>query len=195
MTLSTTAVAYLGLLLLLVIERLFELRLSKHNAAWAFERGGVERGQGHFRWVKLLHTALFFACVAEVVVLERVFSPAVGGAMLGVAILAQALRYWAIGSLGRHWNVRVIVVPGAKAIRRGPYRYMRHPNYLAVVLEGIAVPLIHSAFITAIAFTVLNAVLLSVRIRCEEEALSEFSDYDAQLGDRRRFVPRGVAES
>jgi methyltransferase len=89
--------------------------------------------------------------------------------------------------------VRVIVVPGEPVETAGPYRYLRHPNYLAVILEGVAVPLIHGAWLTAIAFSVLNAILLVVRIRCEEDALSESGRYRERLGDRPRLLPTGAS--
>ncbi|MEO1172759.1 MAG: isoprenylcysteine carboxylmethyltransferase family protein, partial [Myxococcota bacterium] len=97
-------------------------------------------------------------------------------------LLAQGLRYWVIGTLGPMWNVRVIVIPGAAVVTAGPYRWLRHPNYLAVVLEGICLPLVHGAWITALAFSAANAWLLRVRIRCEEQALSASTDY------RQRFL-------
>lgn len=181
--------AYLALLLLVGAERLVELAISRRNAAWAFARGGVESGRRHFFWMKLLHAAFLPACALEVLAMPRPFRPALGVPMLALALLAQALRYWAISSLGRRWNVRVIVVPGEPAITTGPYRYLRHPNYAAVVIEGLALPLAYGAWWTALAFTALNAVLLTVRIRCEERALAEHCRYEAQLGDRRRFVP------
>lgn len=180
---------YLVLLALLAAERGVELRLSRRNAALAFAQGGIERGQRHFRVMKLLHTAFFAACAAEVVLLRRPFLPALGAAMLAVALGAQALRWWAIASLGPRWNVRVIVVPGAPAVRRGPYRFLRHPNYLAVVLEGFAVPLVHGAWLTALVFSAANAVLLAVRIRCEEEALADHCAYADRLGDLPRWLP------
>jgi methyltransferase len=110
-------------------------------------------------------------------------------ACLVVVVAAQALRYWAIASLGERWNVRVIVEPGIPVEVHGPYRYLRHPNYVAVVLEGLAVPLVHGAWLTALAFSVSNAVLLAVRIRCEERALGTHCAYAARLGGRSRFVP------
>lgn len=180
---------YLALLLFLAAERLFELFLSRRNARWAFERGGVEYGQQHFGAMKVLHTSFLVCCALEVVWLRRPFLESLGISMFLVAILAQVLRYWAIATLGKRWNVRVIVVPGLPAVADGPYRFLRHPNYLAVILEGFAVPLIHSAYLTAIGFSLLNAYLLRVRIRCEEEALSEHNHYGARLGDRHRFVP------
>ena len=163
---------YLAFLGLLAVERMVELALSNRNAAWSLEQGGIEYGADHFKYMKLLHTSFFIACALEVVFLERPFIPELGFPMLGIALVAQAIRYWVIFTLGKRWNVRVIVVPGLPAVSSGPYRLLKHPNYLAVVLEGFAVPLIHTAWITAIAFTLLNAWMLSVRIRCENEALA-----------------------
>jgi methyltransferase len=157
------------------VERLVELVISKRNAAQAFARGGVEYGQRHFPFMVALHTGLLVACVAEVVLLDRPFIGAIGWPMLVIAVLCQVGRYWVISSLGQQWNTRVIVVPGATRVRRGPYRYdwLRHPNYWIVVIEGIALPLVHSAWITAIAFTVVNAVLLlAFRIPTENRALA-----------------------
>jgi methyltransferase len=181
--------AYLALLAALAAERLVELRISRRNAAWARARGGVEVGQRHFPAMAALHTGFLIACAAEVVLLGRPFVPALGWPMLALAAAAQALRYWAIASLGARWNVRVIVLPGAPVVSSGPYRWLRHPNYLAVVLEGFAIPLIHSAWLTAAGFSAANAMLLAVRIRCEERALARHCDYGARLGALPRFVP------
>ena len=181
--------AYLALLAMIACERVVELAISRRNARWAFAHGGVEVGRAHFRSMSVLHVAFFAGCAAEVIILERPFVPALGWPMLGGAALAQGLRYWAIHSLGPFWNVRVIVVPGAPAITGGAYRFLRHPNYLAVIAEGIAVPLIHTAWLTAILFTLANAVVLAVRIRCEEGALARHCAYRERLGDRPRFLP------
>ena len=121
--------------------------------------------------MKLLHTGFLLACAAEVLLLQRPFVPALGVPMLVLVLAAQALRYWAIASLGPRWNVRVITIPGIPLSTGGPYRFLRHPNYLAVVLEGIAIPLIHTAYLTALGFSLLNAWMLRTRIRCEERAL------------------------
>ena len=190
---SASAALYLAFLAALGLERHFERRLSRRNAAWAFARGGVEAGRRHFRAMQLLHAGFLAACALEVVALRRPFDPAVGFPMLALALAAQALRYWSIASLGRHWNVRVIVVPGAPAVVRGPYRFLRHPNYVAVALELFAVPLVHGAWLTALLFSAANGWLLAVRIRCEERALAEHCDYEARLGGARRFVPRRAA--
>jgi methyltransferase len=149
----------------------------------------VEYGAQHLVWMKLLHTGFFIGCLAEVWLLSRAFNTWLGALCITVAVLAQALRYWAIASLGRRWNVAVIVLPGVPAVASGPFRWLRHPNYLAVVAEGLAVPLMHSAFITAGVFSALNALLLEVRIGCEERALREHCDYSERLGARARFWP------
>lgn len=179
--------AYLGLLGLLAVERLVELVLSKRNAARAFARGGVETGQAHYRVMVVFHSLFLVACVAEPYGLGRPFPGTPGWVALGVALGAQALRYWAIASLGERWNTRIIVVPGLAPVTRGPYRFLRHPNYVAVVLELAAVPLVHGAWMTALVFSLGNALLLRVRIRAEEQALG--ASYAETFADRPRFIP------
>jgi methyltransferase len=160
---------YLGLVLLVAAERVAELVVSLRNARWSFAQGGVESGRGHYPFMVALHTLLLAACMVEA--LNRPFIPWLGWPMLAVVLLAQALRWWCITVLGHQWNTRVIVVPGLTLVARGPYRFLRHPNYAAVVLEGIALPLVHTAWLTAVVFTALNIPLLTVRIRTEETAL------------------------
>jgi len=166
-----TSGAYLGLVALVAVQRIAELRLSRDNAGKAFARGGIEYGRGHFPAMAFLHAAFLCSCTLEVVLLRRPFPGALGWIALCAFLLAQGLRYWAIASLGDRWNVRVIVVPGDVPVARGPYRFLRHPNYLAVAVEMIALPLVHGAFITAIVFSTLNAAVLRLRIRIEEVAL------------------------
>lgn len=162
---------YAGFMALTGLERVAEMIISKRNAAWSFARGGVEHGQGHFPFMVVLHTGFLFGCVAEAWLLNRPFIPALGWSMLALAAVAQFIRWWVITTLGPRWNTRVIVVPDLEPITAGPYRFLRHPNYVAVIIEGIALPLLHSAWITAAVFTVANAGLLWVRIRCENRAL------------------------
>ena len=172
-----SVILYIAFVLATGVERLYELRVSKRNAATAFAQGGREYGQRHFPWMVALHTGLLLACIAEVVLLDRPFIPWLGWPMLVIAVLCQAARYWIISSLGSQWNTLVIVVPGAaRGVARGPYRWFTHPNYVVVAVEGIALPLVHTAWITAIAFTVLNAVLLlAFRIPTENRALRELT--------------------
>lgn len=167
----TSTTAYVVLVVLYAGERLVELALSTRNARWATARGGQESGVGHYPLMVLLHTALLVGCVVEVLVLDRPFLPALGWPMLVLALAAQGLRWWSIRSLGRRWNTRVLVVPGLPLVRSGPYRWWRHPNYVAVVVEGLALPLVHSAWLTAVLFTALNAPLLAVRLHVEDAAL------------------------
>ncbi|WP_329171974.1 isoprenylcysteine carboxyl methyltransferase family protein [Streptomyces sp. NBC_01477] len=163
--------SYTLLLLLVAFERLMELNIARRNAAWSFARGGAEHDGGHYPVMVLLHTGLLAGCLAEVHYGGRPFIPAFGVPMLVLVLAAQVLRWWCVAALGPRWNTRVIVVPGLPLVDRGPYRLMRHPNYLAVVVEGAALPLVHGAWITALCFTLANARLLTVRLRCENAAL------------------------
>lgn len=166
-------IAYTLLVLATGGERIAELVVSARNARWSFARGGVEYGRRHFPPMVALHTGLLLACLAEVWLGGRPFLPWLGWPMLALVVAAQALRWWCIAALGPRWNTRVIVVRDLPLVVRGPYRWLRHPNYVAVVMEGFALPLVHTAWITALAFTVLNAVLLlAVRIPCENRALA-----------------------
>lgn len=169
---STSLTWYAVLIALVVLERVAELVLSRRHAAWALARGGVEAGAGHYPPMVVLHSALLVGALVEAWVAERPFVPALGWVMLAVVALAQSLRWWCIATLGAQWNTRVIVVPGLPLVHRGPYRLLRHPNYVAVVAEGIALPLVHTSWVTALIFTLLNAWLLSVRIATENTALA-----------------------
>lgn len=170
----TSQVLFSLLVLGVGLERLAELVVSKRNAAWAFAHGGVEHGRAHFPPMVVLHTGLLLACVVEVWLADRPFLPVLGAAMLVVVISSQTLRWWCISSLDRSWNTRVIVVPGLRLVTRGPYRWLRHPNYVAVVVELVALPLVHTAWVTAVVFSAANALLLlRWRIPVEEQALAE----------------------
>ena len=166
-------VLYTVLVALVGIERLAELVVAKRNLAWSLERGGRETGFGHYPFMVALHTGLLAGCLVEVWVANRSFVPALGWIMLVLVIASQALRWWCIRTLGPQWNTRIIVVPGLARITGGPYRFFSHPNYVAVVVEGFALPLVHDAWITAVVFTIVNAGLLTVRIRTENGALAD----------------------
>lgn len=166
---------YGGLILLVAGERGVELVLSRRNASRAMARGGIEHGRGHYPWMVAAHTLFLFSCPLEVWWLGRRFNAGLGVPMLVLVVAAMALRYWAVSTLGERWNTRVIVVPGLEPISAGPYRYLRHPNYLAVVVEIVALPLVHSAWISAFAFSLINAAILSARIPVEDAALARGS--------------------
>ncbi|MFI6428328.1 isoprenylcysteine carboxyl methyltransferase family protein [Promicromonospora sp. NPDC050880] len=177
-------VGYVVLVGLTALERLAELVVSARNARWSFVRGGVESGRGHFPAMVVLHTGLLVACVVEVVAAHRPFLPWLGWPMLALVLASQALRWWCVATLGPRWNTRVIVVPGLPLVTSGPYRWLRHPNYVAVVVEGVALPLVHTGWVTALTFTVLNAVLLArFRIPAEERALQAAGDPAADGAD------------
>lgn len=161
------------LITVVVLQRLTELVLSRRNQRWAMERGGIETGQGHYWMFFVLHTGWLVGTVIESVQRGGVLIDAWFVPMSGF-VIAQALRYWAIGSLGRQWNTRIIVVPGMPLVERGPYRWINHPNYVAVALELICVPAIFGAWITVIIASVVNLViLLAVRIPAEKQALQQ----------------------
>ncbi|MEE2750726.1 MAG: isoprenylcysteine carboxyl methyltransferase family protein [Myxococcota bacterium] len=187
--LSLTEGLYAALLGLVVVERFVELLISKRNARLALEQGGIEVGQRHYKVMVLLHSVFLPACLIEVLALGRPFHLVIGLSMFLLVLCSMGLRYWAVTSLGTRWNTRVLVVPGLQAVTRGPYRWIRHPNYVAVVIEIFALPLVHGAWWTAASFTVLNFFLLKTRIRVEEEALKKHCGYQDSLGQRPRFLP------
>jgi methyltransferase len=156
-------------------ERVLEMVVAQRNRIWSRRRGGVEIGGGHYPAMVVLHTCLLTGCLLDVVVFDRPFIASIAWPMVAVVIAAQLLRWWCINTLGHQWNTRVIVIPGAQRITRGPYRWFSHPNYVAVIAEGIALPLVHCAWLTALVFTVANAVLLHTRIRVENAALAGLS--------------------
>lgn len=162
---------YTVLVGLVALERLVELVVAKRNLAWSLARGGRETGFGHYPFMVVLHTGLLAGCLIEAWGADRAFTPALGWPMLTLVIASQALRWWCVRTLGRQWNTRVVVVPGLARVTGGPYRLVPHPNYVAVVVEGVALPLTHNAWVSAAVFSVLNACLLTVRIRAENQAL------------------------
>ncbi|MDQ0746043.1 methyltransferase [Streptomyces africanus] len=163
------------LVLAVGLERVAELAVSRRNAAWSLARGGVESGRGHYPFMVVLHTGLLVGALVEVWVRRPDAVPVLAWSMLALVALAQGLRWWCIATLGRQWNTRVIVVPGAARVTGGPYRWIPHPNYVAVAVEGLALPLVHAAWITAVVFTALNGLLLATRLRAEDAALTRLA--------------------
>lgn len=162
---------YYLLIVAVGVERLVELAVSKRNAQWSFDQGAKEFGRPHYVAMVAVHTALLIGCVVEPLALHRPFLAWLGWPMLAVVAASQVLRWWCIRTLGRRWNTRVIVLPDAPLVREGPYRWLHHPNYVAVVAEGLALPLVHTAWLTALFFTLANALVLRARLRVENSAL------------------------
>jgi len=186
-----TRVLYTLLVALVAVGRVVELRIAARNRRALLARGGVEVAPGHYRWMVLQHTAFLVCCPLEAWLLGRPFLPALGIPMLLLVVLATGLRYWVITTLDGRWTTRIVVLPGSSPVTGGPYKFLRHPNYLAVITEILALPLVHTAWIAAIVFSVFNALILRVRIRAEEEALSRMSDYDTVFANRSRLMPGG----
>jgi methyltransferase len=152
-------------------ERLVELAVAQRNAKWSFAHGGKEFGRDHYPAMVSMHALLLVSCVVEVWALGRPFIGWLGGPMLAIVVLSTVVRWRCVATLGKRWNPRLIVIPGAPLVREGMYRWVRHPNYTAVAAEVAALPLVHSAWLTAIVFSIANALVLSVRIRAEDTAL------------------------
>lgn len=152
------------------LERLVELVVSRRHARALLARGGVEVGASHYPAMVAIHAGLLLGCAVEPALTARSI-PTLAWPMVALVVLAQALRWWAVVTLGGRWTTRVVVVPGAPRVAAGPYRLLPHPNYLAVVVEGFALPAACAAWATAATFAIANLALLALRIRTEERAL------------------------
>ncbi len=166
--------AYAWLVAAVAVERVIELVISARNARRARARGAIEAGRSHYPAMVALHGAFLAACPLEVWRFDRPWIPAVGIPMLGLVLASQGARYWVIHALQGRWTTRVLYVPGDPTVRSGPFRWVRHPNYMAVAVEIAALPLVHTAWLTALVFSLANALLLTrVRIPAEERLLEE----------------------
>jgi methyltransferase len=181
---------FLILILLVGAQRLFELKISKRNESGIRSKGGREYPSRHFVLMKLLHALWLPASFLEAILLKRPFIPGLAGISTIVFLIGQSLRYAAIHALGSRWTVNIMVVPGEQPVEKGIYRYIRHPNYLGVILEIAALPLFHTAYLTAMVFSFMNALILQTRIKSEEKALQENSPYKRVFKKRPRFIPR-----
>jgi methyltransferase len=167
--------------------RLVELVVSRRRMA--ARPGAVVAEPALFPAMALLHAGLVFLPLVEVVALDRPFVPWLAGLAAGVLVLATTLRIWTLSTLGKVWNVRVVPPPPDQVVTGGPYRFIRHPNYLCVILEIAALPLLHDAWLSALVLSAWNAGVLAVRIPTEEAALSKLDAWRAAFADKPRFVP------
>jgi methyltransferase len=152
---------------LLIVQRIWELRIARRNTSTLLAEGGVERGAEHYPYIVALHVIWFAAMILEIVILSRQINP-FWYALLAIVLVAQWLRIWAIRSLGKYWTTRVIMLPNHPRVTTGPYRYLRHPNYVAVIIELFVFPIIFSSYLTAITASLINAWLLRKRIQAED---------------------------
>lgn len=172
---------------LLLVERAVELVLAERNRRWAIRHGGQESGGSHYAVIVGMHVLFYLSLIGERVVSGSGWSAA-WPFWIALLAIAQAIRIWSIASLGRFWNTRIIVVPGAAPVRSGPYRFVRHPNYLAVGVEILSIPMLAGAWRTAVIFSALNLVMMRIRISAEERALQGTAA--GGLAPVPRFLPR-----
>lgn len=176
-------------IMIVILQRLTELMIAKSNENWMKERGAIEAGKEHYKYIVLVHILFLAVLIVEVKTMDRALSP-IWPFLLLLFLAAQAGRVWAITSLGRYWNTKIIVLPEAGLVPRGPYKYLKHPNYVIVAVEIAVIPLIFQAYFTSILFTLLNAAVLSVRIAAEERALFTHTDYQVEYSEKNRFLPK-----
>lgn len=163
------------ILVFVIIQRFVELRIAKRNEKIMLEKGAYEVGASHYPFMILLHVGFFISLLMEVLFFKSILIPHF--TLLVVFLLLQLLRVWCLVSLGAFWNTKIMILPGANVVKKGPYAYIRHPNYVVVCLEIAVLPLMFGAYVTAVTFTILNGIMLFVRIPIEEKALKEVTDY------------------
>ena len=168
----TGYIAFSILLVVVAIERIIELVISKRNLRWSFAQGGIEFGRSHYKYMVAIHVFLLSGSLIEVWVFRPTLIPTLSWIMFTLAVASQALRWWCISTLGKRWNTLVVIIPGKPACNTGPYRWFKHPNYVAVVIEGFALPMVGFAWRTAVVFSILNAAVLTARLSSENAALA-----------------------
>ena len=184
-----SVILYLVLLLGVAALRLVELRISRLHQQQMTARGARKIVDPKFRWMVLVHSAVLLGAACEVVFLKRPLIPWLGAMMFLLFLAANAVRWWVIRTMGQHWNVQVVDSTQLGVVTAGPFRYVRHPNYAAVFMEMLALPLVHTAWITALAGTLAHAVVLAQRLSAEERVLWANSDYRAAMTGKPRFLP------
>ncbi|MCQ6273935.1 hypothetical protein JMM81_02945 [Bacillus sp. V3B] len=172
--------------LMIVIQRLCELVIARWNERWMKNRGAIEFGQAHYRLIVFVHAMFFVVYFLEVTAWQTKLS-ALWPVLLSIFIVTQVVRIWALTSLGHYWNTKIIVLPKATIVQKGPYRFLKHPNYLVVTIEFIVIPMLFEAYFTAFFFTILNGIILSIRIPAEEKALNELTEYPISLLTKKRL--------
>ncbi len=182
---------FLLLIAFIVIQRILELLVAKRNEIWMKQQGAVEFGNRHYIVMVILHVMFFVSLLSETLIMKRGTS-FLWPLFLCFFVLAQVVRLWAITSLGKFWNTKILVVKNAKIVRDGPYRFLKHPNYTVVAIEFFAVPMLFNSYLTAVLFTVLNVMMLMIRIPMEEKALKTLTEYEEIFHDCNRFIPRFV---
>ena len=159
---------------IVIAQRLGELVIAKRNEVWLRANGAIEHGKSHYKLIVLLHTLWFVSMLVEYWYnngLVEIELTTFNYVLLGVFAVLQLLRVWVLASLGKYWNTKILVIPNARLVAKGPYKFIKHPNYVVVILELLVLPLAFNLTITAALFSVLNAAVLYVRIKEENKAL------------------------
>jgi methyltransferase len=157
-------------IIFLITQRLTELYISKRNEKWLLAQGAVEYGREHYPYMVTMHTLFIVSIIAEYYLTG---GDSINLLFLSLFILLLIFKYWVLSSLGTYWNTRIYRVPGVVAVRKGPYKLFKHPNYVDVVCEIAIIPLVFQLYYTAVIFTVLNAIMLTVRIRVENKVWAD----------------------
>ncbi|WP_010284008.1 isoprenylcysteine carboxyl methyltransferase family protein [Bacillus timonensis] len=173
---------------LVISQRLIELRIAKRNEKWILSQGGFEVGQGHYKYIVLIHILFFISLIVEVVYFGKELS-ALYPILFFFFALTQLGRVWALQSLGMFWNTKIMILPRSQVQAKGPYKFVKHPNYIIVALEFILIPYLFQAYVTAIIFSFLNLLVMAVRIPVEERALGVHEEYQEVGMLRSRVLP------
>ncbi|HEX2787836.1 MAG TPA: isoprenylcysteine carboxylmethyltransferase family protein [Ignavibacteria bacterium] len=161
------------LIIFLILQRLIELVISKRNEKWLLSQGAVEYGKEHYKFIVLLHAGFFISLIVEYVFTKGNFElHLINYVFLVIFIILQICRVIILSTLGRYWNTRIIRIPNTPLVAKGIYRYVKHPNYVLVICEIFVIPMIFDLYWTAIIFTVLNLVILNIRVKEENKALN-----------------------
>ena len=184
-----SVIAYLGLLLGVAVLRIAELRISRRHQKQMIAQGAAKVDEPRFRWIVLVHSFVLVGSAVEVVFLHRPFFPVLAGVMLALFVGANLVRLWVVRTLGQHWNVQVMDSTRLGVVTSGPFRFVRHPNYAAILVEMFSLPLIHTAWITAVVASVAHAGAIAQRITVEERVLHASPDYRAAMSGKPRFFP------
>ena len=181
--------AFLALLAAVGLLRGVELAISREHQRALATRGVPKAPDPYFRWMVILHAGILGGAALEVWLLRRPLIPLLAIVMAVLFALANVLRWWVIRTLGAHWNVQVMDSTRLGVIVSGPFRFVRHPNYAAVFAEMLALPLIHTAWITALAGSIAHVVVLAQRLSTEERVLFADPGYRSAMANKPRFLP------
>jgi methyltransferase len=184
-----TVIAFLALLLAVGFLRIFELGVSRRHQQQMAADGATKVKEPQFRWIVFVHTGVLIGAALEVVLLRRPFIPILAAVMLLLFLAANAVRLWVVRTMGKHWNVQVMNSMGLGVVTDGPFRFVRHPNYAAVFVELVSLPLIHTAWITAVLGCVGYVATISQRIALEESVLFANPAYRTAMAGKPRFLP------